>query len=128
MEASEKKKPVSWKKILRSAMQKELTGKLQKLGFTENEAKIYVGLLTLGEATAREIHEFTRVPRPKIYSTLERMSKKKYIKAVGGTPAYFRCIDPEQLTEMLRDEFLFSLDETLKELNSAGYGIKNRCY
>lgn len=109
-------------------MQKELTGKLQKLGFTENEAKIYVGLLTLGEATAREIHEFTHVPRPKIYSTLERMSKKKYIKVVGGTPAYFRSIDPEQLTEMLRDEFLFSLNETLKELNSAGYGIKNRCY
>ena len=34
-------------------MQTELTGKLQKLGFTENEAKIYIGLLRQGEATAR---------------------------------------------------------------------------
>jgi sugar-specific transcriptional regulator TrmB len=107
-------------------MKTELTEKLQKLGFTENEAKIYVGLLGLGEATAREIHEFTHVPRPKIYTTLERMSKKKYIEVVGGTPAYFRSIDPDQLAQMLRDEFLFSLDETLKELNSAGYRIKNR--
>ncbi|MDD4250335.1 MAG: helix-turn-helix domain-containing protein [Methanosarcina sp.] len=98
-------------------MYTELIGKLQKLGFTENEAKIYIGLLSLGEATAREIHEFTHVPRPKIYATLERMSKKKYVEVIEGTPAYFRCIGPEQLTEKLRDEFLFSLNETLKELN-----------
>lgn len=109
-------------------MKTEITGKLQKLGFTENEAKIYIGLLSLGEATAREIHEFTHVPRPKIYATLERMSKKKYIEVIKGTPAYFRSVNPEKLTEMLRNEFLFSLNETLNELNSAGYGIKNRCY
>lgn len=105
----------------------KLIDKLQKLGFTENEAKIYLGLLSLGEATAREIHEFTHVPRPKIYSTLDKMSKKKYIEVIKGTPAYFRSVNPEQLTEMLRNEFLFSLNETLKELNFAGYGIKNRC-
>ncbi|MDD3247096.1 MAG: helix-turn-helix domain-containing protein [Methanosarcina sp.] len=109
-------------------MYTELIGKLQKLGFTENEAKIYIGLLSLGEATAREIHEFTHVPRPKIYATLERMSKKKYVEVIEGTPAYFRCIGPEQLTKRLRDEFLFSLNKTLKELNSAGYGIKNRFF
>lgn len=108
-------------------MYTELIGKLQKLGFTENEAKVYVGLLSLEEATAREIHEFTHVPRPKIYATLERMSKKKYVEIIGGTPAYFRCIGPEQLTEKLREEFLFSLNETLKELNSASYRIKNKC-
>ncbi len=109
-------------------MYTELIGKLQKLGFTVNEAKIYIGLLSLGEATAREIHEFTHVPRPKIYATLERMSKKKYVEVIEGTPAYFRCIGPEQLTKRLKDEFLFSLNETLKELNSTGYGIKNRFF
>lgn len=77
----------------------------------------------MGEATVKEIREFTHVPRPKIYTALERMSKKKYVKVIGGTPAYFRCIGPEQLTERLRNEFLFSFNETLKELNSAGYGI-----
>lgn len=127
MRVPDKGKPYLRKTILRSAMHTELIGKLKKLGFTENEAKIYVGLLGLGEATAREIHEFTHVPRPKIYATLERMSNKKYVEVITGTPTYFRCIGPEQLTERLRDEFLFSLNETLKELNSAGNGIKNRC-
>ncbi len=109
-------------------MDTELIGRLKNLGFTENEAKIYVGLLSLNEATAREIHEFTRVPRPKIYSVLGRMAKKGYVEVKGGTPAYFRIIGPEQLAERLTDEFLFSLNETLKKLHSAGKEIKNRYY
>ncbi len=101
-------------------MDTELIDKLKKLGFTENEAKIYVGLLSLNEATAREIHEFTHVPRPKIYSVLERMAKKGYVEIREGTPACFRSIDPQRLTERLREEFLISLNETLKMLNSKG--------
>jgi sugar-specific transcriptional regulator TrmB len=99
-------------------MDPELIAKLKKLGFTENEAKIYVGLLILNEATARQIHEFTHVPRTKIYSVLQRMVEKRYVKIRRGTPAYFRSTDPEQLTSRLRDEFLLYLKETLKELNS----------
>ena len=95
----------------------ELIGKLKRLGFTKNEAKIYVGLLSLNEATARQIHEFTHVPRPKIYSVLERMAKKGYVEVRAGTPAYFKSVDPEQLTGRLRDEFLVFLNEALKELN-----------
>jgi len=105
-------------------MDTEIIGRLKNLGFTKNEAKIYVGLLSLNEATAREIHEFTNVPRPKIYSVLDRMVKKGYVEAKGGTPAYFRSIGPEQLAERLRDKFLLSLNETLKELNSVGTGLK----
>jgi HTH-type transcriptional regulator, sugar sensing transcriptional regulator len=96
----------------------KLISKLKKLGFTENEAKVYVGLLSLNEATAREVHEFTHVPRPKIYSVLERMEKKGYVEVKKGTPACFRSIEPELLIEKLKDEFLLSLNETLKALNS----------
>ncbi|AKB25806.1 Transcriptional regulator, TrmB family [Methanosarcina sp. MTP4] len=108
-------------------MSLKLIDNLQKLGFTENEAKTYVGLLSLTEATAREIHEITNVPRPKIYGVLERMSKKGYVEVKKGNPTYFRGLNPEQLTERLRKEFLFSLNETLKELNSVSYGIESRC-
>jgi sugar-specific transcriptional regulator TrmB len=46
------------------------------------------------------------------------MEKKGYVKIRRGSPAYFRCTNPEQLTSRLRDEFLLYLKETLKELNS----------
>ncbi|AKB17491.1 MULTISPECIES: helix-turn-helix domain-containing protein [unclassified Methanosarcina] len=105
-------------------MYTDLIGKLQKVGFTENKAKIYIGRPSLGEVTTKDIHEFTTRPRLKIYATLKSMSKKKCVVVIEGTPAYFRCIGSEQLTKRLKDEFLFSLNETLKELNFAGYGIK----
>lgn len=107
-------------------MNSELIGRLKSLGFTKNEAKVYVGLLSLNEATARQIHEYTLVPRPKIYSVLDRMEKKGYVESRGGTPAYFRSVVPERLAERLKDEFLHSLNETLKELSSAAKEIKNR--
>jgi sugar-specific transcriptional regulator TrmB len=51
---------------------------------------------------------------------LERMAKKGYVEVRKGTPICFRSIDPERLTERLKTEFLLSLNETLKELNSTG--------
>jgi len=104
-------------------MSSKLIDNLQKLGFTENEARTYVGLLSLKEATAREIHEYTRVPRPKVYGVLEKMEKKGYVEVKEGKPAYFKGLDPEQLTEKLRKEFLFSLNKTRKELNFVNCGM-----
>ena len=49
----------------------QLIRNLEKLGLTENEAKAYIGLVSLREATAREIHELTNVPRAKIYEILK---------------------------------------------------------
>ncbi|WP_440947467.1 helix-turn-helix domain-containing protein [Methanosarcina sp. T3] len=83
-------------------MYPDLVGKLKKLEFIENEVKTCVELLITGDATAREINEFTHVPGLKIYATLDRMSKKKYMEVIEGTPVYFRCIDPEKLTEKLK--------------------------
>ena len=40
-----------------------LINNLERLGLTENEARAYVGLVSLKEATAREIHELTNVQR-----------------------------------------------------------------
>ena len=104
---------------------------LRKLGFTENEAKAYVGLLFLKEASAREIHELTNVPRPKIYGVLDRLVKKGYVEIRGGIedkPTLFRGIAPDELARKLREEYLLSLNETLKELDSMSLGLDNSCY
>ena len=39
----------------------QLIRNLEKLEITENEAKAYVGLVSLRETTAREIHELTNM-------------------------------------------------------------------
>lgn len=73
-----------------SQVNPQLTSNLEKLGLTENEAKAYVGLVSLKEATAREVHELTNVPRAKIYEILKALAKKGFLEVRQGTPTYFQ--------------------------------------
>jgi sugar-specific transcriptional regulator TrmB len=100
-----------------------LISNLEKLGLTENEAKAYVGLVSLKEATAREIHELTNVPRAKIYEILKVLAKRGYLEVRQGTPTYFRAVDPKQVIGKIKDEFLDCATGTLNQLNELSYEL-----
>ena len=106
-----------------SQINPQLIRNLEKLGLTENEAKAYVGIVSLREATAREIHELTNVPRAKIYEILKVLAKKGYIEVRQGSPTYFRAVDPEQVIGNIKNEFLNCAVETLDELNQLSYEV-----
>lgn len=106
-----------------SQINPQLISNLEKLGLTENEAKAYVGLVSLREATAREIHELTNVPRAKIYEILKVLAKKGFLELRQGTPTYFRAVDPKQVIAKIKDEFLDCTTETLDQLNELGYEL-----
>jgi len=101
----------------------QLIGNLEKLGLTENEAKAYVGLVSLREATAREIHEVTNVPRAKIYEILNALAKKGYLEVRQGSPTYFRAVDPKEVIEEIRDDFLNCSIDALNQLNELNYEL-----
>lgn len=88
---------------------------------TENEAKAYVGLVSLREATAREVHELTNVPRAKIYEILNTLAKKGYLEVRQGSPTYFRAVDPKEVIEEIRDDFLNCSIDTLNQLKELNY-------
>lgn len=106
-----------------SQINPQLISNLEKLGLTENEAKVYVGLVSLREATAREIHELTNVPRAKVYELLKVLAKKGYLEVRQGTPTYFRAVDPKQIIGKIKDEFLDCVTETLNQLNELSYEL-----
>ncbi len=106
-----------------SQINPQLIRNLETLGLTENEAKAYVGLVSLGGATAREIHELTNVPRAKIYEILKLLAKKGFIEVRQGTPTYFRAVDPKQVIEKIKEEFLGCAIETLDQLNELSYEL-----
>jgi sugar-specific transcriptional regulator TrmB len=106
-----------------SQINPQLISNLEKLGLTENEAKAYVGLVSLREATAREIHELTNVPRAKVYELLKVLAKKGYLEVRQGTPTYFRAVDPKQIIGKIKDEFLDCATETLNQLNELSYEL-----
>ncbi len=106
-----------------SQINPQLISNLEKLGLTENEAKAYVGLVSLREATAREIHELTNVPRAKIYEILKVLAKKGYLEVRQGSPTYFRAVDPKQVIGKIKDEFLNCATQTLDQLNELSYEL-----
>ncbi|MFZ2498042.1 MAG: TrmB family transcriptional regulator [Methanosarcina sp.] len=106
-----------------SEINPQLISNLEKLGLTENEAKAYVGLVSLREATAREVHELTNVPRAKIYEILKVLAKKGFLEVRQGTPTFFRAVDPKQVIGKIKDEFLNCTTATLDQLNELSYEL-----
>ncbi|KKG16230.1 transcriptional regulator [Methanosarcina sp. 2.H.T.1A.6] len=106
-----------------SQLNPQLIHNLERLGLTENEAKAYVGVVSLRETTAREVHELTNVPRAKIYEVLKVLAKKGYLEIRQGSPTYFRAVDPKQVIGKIKDEFINCAIEALDQLNELSYEL-----
>ena len=87
---------------------------LKKFGLSENEAKAYVGLVFLREATARELHAVTEIPRVKVYEVLDNLIEKRYASVLHGTPTHYKATEPEDLLQMLREEYEKTAEEISK--------------
>ncbi len=98
-----------------------LLSQLKGIGMSEYEAKVYVILSALRVASAREIHEQTKIPRGRIYETLTSLARKGFIVASGKSPVRYSPVDVIQTFERLKWESVKSLDglyERLKALET----------
>jgi sugar-specific transcriptional regulator TrmB len=94
---------------------------LKEIGMSEYEAKVYVILSALRVASAREIHEQTKIPRGRIYETLTSLAQKGFIVSSGKSPARYSPVDVIQTIERLKRESVKSLEglyERLKALET----------
>jgi sugar-specific transcriptional regulator TrmB len=92
--------------------------KLQRIGLTEYEAKAYLNLLNAHLTTATQVSEKSGVPRTRIYSILESLSNKGWIKIYSGVPLLFKAVHPKELFRKIKQDyqqFLDSVETTLKE-------------
>jgi Predicted transcriptional regulators len=92
-----------------------LIANLKKFGLSENEAKAYTGLVFLGDAGVRDLHEFTKIPRAKLYEVLESLVNKRYAEVLHGSPIHYRATDPDDLIQMLREDY----EKTASEISQA---------
>ncbi len=92
--------------------------KLRKVGLTEYEAKAYLALLNTHLSTASKTAEKSGVPRTKIYTVLEGLSNKGWVKMYSGYPLLFRAVAPAAVFEKAKEDytaFLASIQVTLKQ-------------
>ena len=67
-------------------------------GFTENEAKVYLALLTKNSCPASSIIKELAVHRSIVYDNLEKLEKKKLIRVTGQKPRLYTCRSPRQIS------------------------------
>jgi len=79
--------------------------KLQKIGLTEYEAKVYVTLLRDHLNSAGKLSEKSGVPRTKIYSVLESLERKGWIQVYSGIPLLFKAIDPRDVFTKIKEDY-----------------------
>jgi sugar-specific transcriptional regulator TrmB len=79
--------------------------KRRKVGLTEYEAKTYLVLLGMHLSTAAQAAEKSGVPRTKIYSVLEALKDKGWVKVYSGVPLLFRAVEPMSVFERAKEDY-----------------------
>jgi len=66
--------------------------KLRDFGLTEYQARAYLALLDLGTATASQIPPIARVPRTRIYATMQQLHGKGLVEIIPETPLKYKPV------------------------------------
>jgi sugar-specific transcriptional regulator TrmB len=71
-----------------------LESELGRLGLSADEARCYLGLLSRGPLTAREVTEVTGITRGRIYDVLKRLVTKGVVLETADPVRRFQAVDP----------------------------------
>jgi sugar-specific transcriptional regulator TrmB len=93
----------------------------KKLGFPKYESLVLATLTALGTATVKDIHQQTDVPLPKVYQTIDILTRKKLIKQHSKTrPVEYTAFSPEIISRQIQEEnrnLEINLRSELKQLS-----------
>ncbi len=82
-----------------------LVEKIQKSGFTDNEAKVYVSLLELGGAYPSKVAEYSGINRSTVYHTLLTLSVRGLVNEIEKRNKLFYQIEkPDRLEKFANDQ------------------------
>ncbi|MCD6531678.1 TrmB family transcriptional regulator [bacterium] len=74
---------------------------LKILGLSDNEVRLYLALVQIGEGTVDELVRISQVRRPSAYSSLRRLLAKGLVAEVTEKPLRYKIIPPELSIEGL---------------------------
>lgn len=88
-------------------------------GLTEYEARGFVALTRLSEATAKEISELSGVPNSRVYDALDSLHGKGFVEIERSSPRRYRAVRVDEVFTQLRERYdarITSLSDTLAAL------------
>src|SRR3989475_6018109 len=78
--------------------------KLREFGLTESQPRPYLALLDLGPATASQIPPIARVPRTRIYATMQQLHEKGLVQILPETPLRYKAVPFATYLQTLADD------------------------
>src|SRR5476649_2608450 len=95
-----------------------IAGRLTQLGFSQYEARTYIGLLLSNGATGYSVANDTGVPQPKVYETLRRLVERGAAAHTGEKPARYSAVPPDVLLKGLEDDFAARVAAARRDLET----------
>jgi sugar-specific transcriptional regulator TrmB len=80
--------------------------RLQSLGLSGYQARIYLKALELGPLSGAQLAERAQVPRSKVYEVCQALIDKGLIEPESGTPRRFRAMPLARLVEQRKSQLL----------------------
>ena len=104
----------------------ELSKPLREYGLSENEIKIYLTLIKLGESSVQKIAKNSDLPRTTCYHLLESLEQKGLVGyVIKESRKYFSPAQPNKLIQNL-DEKKKIIEEIIPQLDSLSESIKEK--
>ena len=85
-----------------------------------------MALLNAHLCTATQASEKSGVPRTKIYSVLESLSRKGWVKVYSGVPLLFKAVAPASVFEKVKADYARLLESIQGALKSEVNGMKEK--
>lgn len=95
-----------------------IANRLTELGFSQYEARTYLGLLTSESATGYSVANATGVPQPKVYETLRRLVERGAAVRTGDNPGRYSAVAPEVLLRGLESDFAGRVEAVRRDLET----------
>ncbi len=95
-----------------------IANRLTALGFSQYEARTYLGLLTSEAATGYSVANATGVPQPKVYETLRRLVERGAAVRTADNPARYSAVAPDVLLHSLEEDFAGRVDAVRRDLET----------
>lgn len=89
----------------RTPISQDRIQKLEGFGLTEYQARVYLALLDLGTATASQIPALSRVPRTRIYTTMQQLHAKGLVQILPEKPVRYKPVPFSSYLKSLAAEY-----------------------
>jgi sugar-specific transcriptional regulator TrmB len=104
----------------------DIIKKLEILGFTIYESKVFTVLMSGHNMTAAEIAEKANIPRTSVYDILKQFAEKGYCNEIQtSTKLRYEMIDPEVIQGKIEDDLTIHYNKKIKELKSSFVTLKS---